>query len=101
MTRFSSLTIAFVLLISPVFAGKEKEKFPVTDDRIHDQVLMKLAGDQDVKGGGIEVEVKGGVVTLKGRVEKDMQKSKAEKLVKKVKGVTGVTNQLVVSPIAR
>jgi len=97
MTRLASLVVAFLLLIAPVLASS-KDRAPVTDDRIHDQVLMKLAGDQDVKGGGIEVDVKDGTVTLRGRVEKEQHKSKAEKLVKKVKGVTGVNNQLVVGP---
>ena len=60
--------------------------------------MMKLAGDPDVRGGGIDVEVERGVVTLKGKVEKEKQKERAERLVKKVKGVTGVTNQLVVTP---
>jgi osmotically-inducible protein OsmY len=56
------------------------------DDRIYDQVRLKLAGDRDVKGGGI--------VTLQGKVQKDRQKSRAERLTKKVKGVTSVVNNL-------
>ena len=96
MIRFASFFAAAMLFLNPLLAAKTKQ--PVTDDRIHDQVLVKLAGDQEVKGGGIEVDVKDGMVTLRGRVEKERQKEKAEKLVKKVKGVTGVTNQLVVGP---
>jgi osmotically-inducible protein OsmY len=44
------------------------------------------------------VEVKDGVVTIKGVVEKDAYKQKAEKLAKKVKGVKSVENKLVVKP---
>lgn len=66
------------------------------DDRIYDQVRLKLAGDRDVKGGGIDVVVKNGVVTLEGRVQRQKQKSKAEQLTKKVKGVTNVVNNLKV-----
>ena len=55
---------------------------------------QKLAGDAVVKGGAIEVEVKDGVVTLKGRVQEQRQKSKAESLAKKVKGVKSVVNNL-------
>jgi len=44
----------------------------------------------------MEVEVKDGVVTLKGKVEYDEQKTKAEKLARKVSGVKRVDNQLVV-----
>jgi osmotically-inducible protein OsmY len=51
-----------------------------------------------VGGMSINVDVHQGIATLKGKVRNEKQKSKAEKLAKKVKGVTGVTNQLVVSP---
>jgi osmotically-inducible protein OsmY len=58
---------------------------------------MKLAGDQDVRGGAIEVEVHNGMVTLKGKVDTERRKERAEKLTKKVKGVTGVENQIVIT----
>ncbi len=66
------------------------------DDRIYDQVRMKLVTDRDVNGGGIEVVVKSGVVTLQGKVHKEKQKQRAEHLAKKVKGVTSVVNSLKV-----
>jgi len=71
---------------------------PVSDDEIYNNVKIRLAGDRDVKGGGIDVTVQSGVVTLKGTVETDNAKSKAEKLTKKVKGVKQVINQLQVAP---
>lgn len=67
-----------------------------SDGRIHDEVLAKLANDTDVRGGGFDVTVKAGVVTLKGEVRTQKAKEKAEKLTKKVKGVVGVENQLKV-----
>ena len=69
-----------------------------TDDRIYDQVRMRLTTDADVKGGGLDVSVKDGVVTLKGRVDTDKGKSRASKLAKKVKGVKDVDNELMVGP---
>jgi osmotically-inducible protein OsmY len=70
-----------------------------TDDRLYDQVRVRLAGNRDVGGaGGIQVEVKNGVVTLKGKVESERQKNAAEKVAKKTKGVTGVKNELRVEP---
>ena len=94
-----------VLLLAPVAtipaapmpnptAFAEKEKGPITDDTIRDQVMMHLAGDADVKGGGINVEVKDGVVTLTGPVDTDKAQHKAERLAKKVKGVKSVVNKL-------
>ncbi len=91
--RFASLTLTFLLVITPLLAQKQ-----VTDDIITDQVRIKLAGDSDVGGMPIDVVVREGVVTLKGKVRTDKQRSKAERIAKKVKGVTGVTNQLVVTP---
>lgn len=93
MRRFT-LLLALVITINPAFADKPKQ---VSDDRIHDQVLLKLAGDPEVRGGGFDVEVHGGAVILKGKVDSEKHKERAEKLVKKIKGVTSVTNNLVVS----
>ncbi len=64
------------------------------DDKIYDQVRMKLAADPMVGRGAIEVAVKSGEVTLAGKVRSDKHKQKAEHLAKKVKGVTGVVNNL-------
>ena len=74
-------------------------KPPVTDGSIEDKVKMKLAQDQVVKGGNLAISVKDGVVTLSGKVESDGQKSKAEKLTKKVPGVKSVDNKIVVSHV--
>lgn len=67
---------------------------PVTDDIIHDNVMIKLANDQIVKGGGLTVDVKAGVVTLTGQVENVKQKDRATKLAKQVKGVKQVVNNI-------
>ncbi len=68
----------------------------VTDDTIHDTVIRKLAGDSVVKGAAFDVEVKQGVVTLRGKVETEKQKAKAERLTKKLDGVKSVSNELQV-----
>ena len=68
------------------------------DDRITDQVRMRLAGDPDVKGGALDVTVKDGEVVIKGRVDTEKGKNKASKLAKKVKGVKAVDNELSVGP---
>jgi osmotically-inducible protein OsmY len=85
------LILAFVLLV-PAYADEKK------DDEIYDKVRLRLAGDPDVKGGGLEVEVKDGVVTIRGIVRSDKAKAKADKLAMKVKGVARVVNELRVSP---
>ena len=97
MNRF----LVFALLISGAaiqFAFAAGQKASNSDDRIVDQVRMKLTTDPDVKGGADEVNVKDGVVTITGRVETDKGKAKATKLAKKVKGVKSVENDLEVGP---
>lgn len=65
-----------------------------SDDQIYDLVRQRLANDPDVKGGALQVDVKDGVVTIRGEVEKESQRRKAERIVHKVKGVKSVNNQL-------
>jgi hyperosmotically inducible periplasmic protein len=86
------LVLFFTLVATAFPAGK-----PVTDDFISDSIRQKLAADQIVKGGAIEVVVKDGAVILKGAVEEDKQKTKAAKIAKSVSGVKSVDNQLMIA----
>jgi len=69
---------------------------PLTDNMITDQVMIRLSGDQLVKGGALKVDVKDGVVTLNGQVDEPKAKARAEGLAKKVKGVKQVINNLTI-----
>jgi osmotically-inducible protein OsmY len=88
MRTLSLLLIVFLLVPLLVAQGSP------ADDRIYDEVRRKLANDVDVRGAGFDVIVKAGAVTLRGRVRDDRAKEKAEKIVKKVKGVVSVKNEL-------
>ncbi len=92
--RLLSLVLLFSLVLTPLVAQKKV----VSDDVINDQVRVKLASDSEIGGMSIQVDVQNGVVILKGKVRNDKMRSKAEKVAKKVKGVTSVTNQIVISP---
>lgn len=70
----------------------------VSDDKIFDQVKLQFGKDTQVKGGAFDIVVKDGVVTVTGKVRTEKQKDRAERLAKKVKGVTKVINKLVVEP---
>lgn len=87
----ASLTV--LILLAGVCLAADK---PVSDDAIYDNVRIKLASDIDVKGGGLKVDVKQGVVTLTGSVETSNQKDKAGHIAKKVKGVKKVNNLIEV-----
>jgi hyperosmotically inducible protein len=94
----TAFALMFVFVVATLGADKPV-KPPVDDNFISDTVREKLAADAVVKGGAIEVDVKNGVVTLKGRVQEPKQKSKAESLAKKVKGVKSVVNNIQISPL--
>jgi osmotically-inducible protein OsmY len=82
--------LLILLLIVPLLVAQGTSN----DDRIYDEVRRRLANDVDVKGGALEVTVKNGAVTISGKVHTPKAREKAERIVKKVKGVTTVTNQL-------
>jgi osmotically-inducible protein OsmY len=77
MRLLSLVTVVGFLMAVAAAASVQK---PLTDDELHDKVIARLAADRDVKGGGIEVEVQNGVVTLKGKVREEAQKVKAEEV---------------------
>jgi osmotically-inducible protein OsmY len=92
-TLLSLFLMAVMFMLPIVVMAADK---PVSDDLIYDLVRQKLAGDQVVKGGALTVEVKAGAVTLSGNVGSDKQRTKAEHLAHKVKGVKSVVNQIKV-----
>jgi|SRR5665213_4467767 len=94
--RLPFLAVLFALVLTPLFA--EKDKTPVSDDTIVDQVRVKIADDSEVGGQPIQVDAHNGMVVLTGKVTNEKFKVKVEKIAKKVKGVTGVDNRLAVSP---
>jgi hyperosmotically inducible periplasmic protein len=91
------MTLRRLFAISILATGLWAAPPPMDDGSISTKVQVKLAGDTTVKGGALSVDVKEGVVTLGGKVEKASQKSKAEKLAKKVAGVKSVVNNIVVT----
>jgi osmotically-inducible protein OsmY len=94
--KLKRVLLPLVLFLTLVTSALPAAK-PVSDDFLVDTIRQKLAADQIVKGGAIEVIVKDGAVTLRGTVEEDKQKSKAEKIAKRVGGVKSVVNELKIA----
>jgi hyperosmotically inducible protein len=84
------------VLLMFVLAGACLAKQDISDDMLYNNVKIKLASDAVVKGGGLQIDVKEGVVTLGGAVELPAQKERAEKLAKKVRGVKQVINNITI-----
>jgi hyperosmotically inducible periplasmic protein len=73
-----------------------KSDQPVTDSYITTKVKAELAKDSTTKARHIHVTTKDGVVMLKGNVNSDAEKQKAEQDASGVKGVSHVENDLTV-----
>jgi osmotically-inducible protein OsmY len=86
--------IAVLLLMTLVLPMLTAQQKAGSDDAIFDTVRQRLASDPDVRGAALDVSVKDGVVTIKGRVHTEKGRKKATELTQKVKGVKSVENQL-------
>ena len=84
--------LLLVILAMPLLVAQPKPA--VSDDAISDDVRQRLASNADVRGAALDVTVKDGVVTIKGRVHTEKGRKKATDITKKVKGVVNVDNQL-------
>jgi hyperosmotically inducible protein len=62
------------------------------------KVKSALMGDKDVKSGQINVETKGGIVSLAGFVSGDKVKTRAVEVAKGVSGVKSVVDAMYVKP---
>jgi osmotically-inducible protein OsmY len=69
-----------------------------TDEDIAASVVRALKWDALIPADKIDVTVSKGWVTLKGDVEWQYQKEDAERVIRRIKGVKGVTNLLLVKP---
>src|ERR1700753_1716828 len=78
--------------------GVEKIVAQMTDELISRHGVSCIRKNVPIVINGLKVIVRGGHVTLQGRVSLAFLSSRAEKLVRELPGVTGLTNQIVVTP---
>jgi osmotically-inducible protein OsmY len=69
-----------------------------TDADLAKAVLNALRWDAGIPAGKIDVTVSQGWITLKGEVDYGFQKRDAERAVRRLAGVKGVTNLIIVRP---
>ena len=93
MHLLRALSFALIAILAMPLVAEESK-----DDLIYDQIRQKLSTDREVGGNAIDVKVENGHVTLTGSVRSERQKSRAENVAKKVKGVEKVENKLVIAP---
>ncbi|HEY4388387.1 MAG TPA: BON domain-containing protein [Ktedonobacteraceae bacterium] len=69
-----------------------------TDPDLAAAVLNALRWDAGIPAGKLDVTVSNGWVTLKGEVEYGFQKSEAERAIRNLSGIRGISNLIVVRP---
>jgi osmotically-inducible protein OsmY len=69
-----------------------------TDPDIAAAALRALEWDAGLPPGKIQLMVSKGWVTLKGEVEWQFQREDAEKVIRRISGVKGVTNLIIIKP---
>jgi osmotically-inducible protein OsmY len=75
---------------------KVRSPFEVDDTDVAQNALQALSSDIEVPANKVMVKVEGGWVTLNGSVDWYFQRNAAEADVRKLKGVLGVTNNIVI-----
>ena len=81
-----------------VTRGQESVGAYVDDAAITTSVKARMVEDKAVDAGSIKVETLNGTVMLSGFAKSSVEKSTAESVAMKVKGVKAVQNNVVVRP---
>lgn len=87
---------------APVIVPTPSQSAPTTvapsNVDIQIEITSKLLDDEELRSSPIDVQVSAGNVTLSGKLKSEDLKARAEILVKTVKGVKSVTNNITVEP---
>jgi osmotically-inducible protein OsmY len=76
------------------FIGKGPKGYFRSDTRIHEEACEALARDPELDATEIEVQVRDGLITLRGIVVHRMAKKRAEARVEYISGVQDVMNEI-------
>lgn len=81
---------AAIFAVRGAFAADKQ----VPDNLLFDRVNQRLVGDRELGVRPLSITVEDGKVTVTGYVETDKLKKRVDKVVRKVKGVREVDNQV-------
>jgi sporulation protein YlmC with PRC-barrel domain len=82
---------------APASPGAANMSAPATSDYVGDKVNGMIQKDLGQRAGDVQVTVKNGVVTLRGKVASEAQKQQLENQIKAVPGVDHVDDQLTIT----
>ncbi|MGR8979255.1 MAG: BON domain-containing protein [Gammaproteobacteria bacterium] len=100
-TKYLIIPAMILLWISSVAPAGETETEQTSDAWLKAKVVTTYTLNEHLNPFTIDVAVTGGVVTLTGTVESDIERDLAGEIAKGVKGVKEVDNQLAVSKDAK
>ena len=86
------LIVCLLLAVSAPAAAQDEDP----DDLLYDLVIRKIVNDRQLKTNAVNVAVKDGAVTLSGTVETEKMRIRVGRVVKKIKGVKQVVNEVSV-----
>lgn len=92
--------VAGVRAVAQELVVKVPESFQRSDTELAHQIVNALAWDIEVPVGKIKARVENGWVTLDGEVDWQYQRNSAERAVRYLIGVRGVTNLVTIKPHA-
>ena len=81
--------LSVALMITPNLALSESQ-----DNIIYDRIIRKLVNDYKLKTNALEIVVTEGTVSITGLIETEKLRVRVGKIVKKIKGVKTVDNQV-------
>jgi osmotically-inducible protein OsmY len=89
--------ILAVAIVTPGVGAAQTPAVPSDQDgAIATEIERRLAADKQVNAQTVDIDVRGGIVTLKGRVPDEDAKERADHLADGVPGVKEVQNKLLV-----
>lgn len=100
-TTIAAMTAAAALFVLPgcaVTRGQSTVGEYIDDATITTQVKAKMVENKQVDAAAISVETLNGTVMLSGFAKNGIEKTRAEGLAWKVKGVTQVKNEIAIRP---
>ena len=86
------LVVLALAICTPAWAAKEE----ISDDLLYDRVNRALITDRELGTRPLNIEVTDGKVTVTGFVETEKLRERVEKVIKKIKGVREIDNQVEV-----
>jgi hyperosmotically inducible periplasmic protein len=98
MTAAGAVAVAVLVSGCAVSRGQETVGAYVDDAAITTSVKTRLFDDKDVAGSSISVETLNGTVMLSGFAKNGLEKNRAEKIARDVKGVMAVKNEILIRP---